>query len=108
MVISLCLSVETINLVTVKNQVMLKGSICTILLLTCLLNTGLAINLHADDGSMWIGTYAKGIFIVDPVTKTFSHYKNIVGSEQVNWLSLDSDGDLCLEDQTNGNLIIKD
>jgi ligand-binding sensor domain-containing protein/signal transduction histidine kinase/DNA-binding response OmpR family regulator len=57
------------------------------------------------DGGIWVGTSA-GIDRFDPVTKSFSHFSNLVQNSQVNWISIDSERNIWLG--TNDEIVIYD
>jgi ligand-binding sensor domain-containing protein/signal transduction histidine kinase/DNA-binding response OmpR family regulator len=55
------------------------------------------------NNDIWVGTSA-GIDRYNPYTKSFVHYPQITGEEQVNWISTDSDNNLWMG--TTNELII--
>lgn len=57
------------------------------------------------NNEIWVGTSA-GINRYKPETKTFIHYPQVTGEEQVNWISTDSDNNLWMG--TVNELIIYD
>jgi signal transduction histidine kinase/ligand-binding sensor domain-containing protein/DNA-binding response OmpR family regulator len=50
---------------------------------------------HDGEEGIWTGT-SSGLDRFDPLTRTFTHYGEVAGNEQVNWIVRDSENDVWL------------